>query len=233
VSALIEAVHLTRILPAIVPVTLVRDVSLTVGEREFIAITGPSGSGKSSLLYLLGLLDRPTSGTLSIAGQDTSRLDDDALARLRLESLGFVFQFHFLLPEFIVLKNVELPMRKAGRLSDSEMRERATGLLEDLGLAGHLDKRPDQLSGGQRQRVAVARALANDPHVVLADEPTGSLDSKSSEQVFVILQDLVHKRGKTVIAVTHDMDIAARVDRRIHLVDGKVVSDERVAQASV
>jgi lipoprotein-releasing system ATP-binding protein len=233
VSALIEAVHLTRILPAIVPVTLVRDVSLTVGEREFIAITGPSGSGKSSLLYLLGLLDRPTSGTLSIAGQDTSRLDDDALARLRLESLGFVFQFHFLLPEFSVLKNVELPMRKAGRLSDSEMRERATGLLEDLGLAGHLDKRPDQLSGGQRQRVAVARALANDPHVVLADEPTGSLDSKSSEQVFVILQDLVHKRGKTVIAVTHDMDIAARVDRRIHLVDGKVVSDERIAPASV
>jgi lipoprotein-releasing system ATP-binding protein len=233
VSALIEAVHLTRILPAIVPVTLVRDVSLTVGEREFIAITGPSGSGKSSLLYLLGLLDRPTSGTLSIAGQDTSQLDDDALARLRLESLGFVFQFHFLLPEFSVLKNVELPMRKAGRLSDSEMRERATGLLEELGLAGHLDKRPDQLSGGQRQRVAVARALANDPHVVLADEPTGSLDSKSSEQVFVILQDLVHKRGKTVIAVTHDMDIAARVDRRIHLVDGKVVSDERIAPASV
>ncbi|KLK93888.1 ABC transporter ATP-binding protein [Microvirga vignae] len=232
-SALIEAEHLTRILPAIVPVTLVRDVSLTVGEKEFVAVTGPSGSGKSSLLYLLGLLDRPTSGTLKIAGQDTSQLDDDELARLRLESLGFVFQFHFLLPEFSVLKNVELPMRKAGYLSASEMSDRATSLLEDLGLAGHLDKRPDQLSGGQRQRVAVARALANDPHVVLADEPTGSLDSKSSEQVFTILQDLVRKRGKTVIAVTHDMDIAARVDRRIHLVDGKVVSDERVAQAVV
>ncbi|PVE24735.1 ABC transporter ATP-binding protein [Microvirga sp. KLBC 81] len=226
-SALIEAGHLTRILPATVPVTLVRDVSLTVGEKEFVAITGPSGSGKSSLLYLLGLLDRPTSGTLKIAGQDTSQLDDDELARLRLESLGFVFQFHFLLPEFSVLKNVELPMRKAGRLSASEMSERAASLLEDLGLAGHLDKRPDQISGGQRQRVAVARALANDPHVVLADEPTGSLDSKSSEQVFTILQDLVHKHGKTVIAVTHDMDIATRVDRRIHLVDGKVVSDER------
>jgi len=113
------------------------------------------------------------------------------------------------------------------------MRERAAGLLEDLGLAGHFDKHPDQLSGGQRQRVAVARALANDPHVVLADEPTGSLDSKSSEQVFTILKDLVKKRGKTVIAVTHDMDIAARVDRRIHLVDGKVVSDERVAPAAV
>ncbi|HZW47404.1 MAG TPA: ABC transporter ATP-binding protein, partial [Microvirga sp.] len=183
-SVLIEAENLTRILPAIVPVTLVRDVSLTVGEQEFVAITGPSGSGKSSLLYLLGLLDRPTSGMLRIAGQDTSQLDDDALARLRLESLGFVFQFHFLLPEFSMLKNVELPMRKAGRFSASEMQERAASLLEDLGLAGHLDKRPDQLSGGQRQRVAVARALANDPQVVLADEPTGSLDSKSSEQVF-------------------------------------------------
>jgi len=231
-SALIEAGHLTRILPATVPVTLVRDVSLDVDEREFIAITGPSGSGKSSLLYLLGLLDRPTSGTLRIRGRDTSQLGDDELARLRLESLGFVFQFHFLLPEFSVLKNVELPMRKAGRLSASAMRERAAGLLEELGLAGHLDKRPDQLSGGQRQRVAVARALANDPHVVLADEPTGSLDSKSSEQVFTILRDLVHKRGKTVIAVTHDMEIAARADRRIHLVDGKVVSDECAAPAA-
>lgn len=232
-SALIEAEHLTRILPATVPVTLVRDVSMTVGEREFVAITGPSGSGKSSLLYLLGLLDRPTSGRLKIGGQDTSPMDDDALARLRLESIGFVFQFHFLLPEFSVLDNVALPMRKAGRLSSSRMQERAASLLEDLGLAGHLDKRPDQLSGGQRQRVAVARALSNDPRMVLADEPTGSLDSKSSEQVFAILKDLVHKRGKTVIAVTHDMDIAARVDRRIHLVDGKVVSDERVTQASV
>lgn len=232
-TGLIEAVHLTRILPATVPVTLVRDVSLTVDRQEFIAITGPSGSGKSSLLYLLGLLDRPSSGTLTIGGQDTSLLDDDALARLRLEMLGFVFQFHFLLPEFTILQNVELPMRKAGRLSSARMRERGTRLLEDLGLAGHLDKRPDQLSGGQRQRVAVARALANDPHVVLADEPTGSLDSKNSEQVFQILRDLVHKNGKTVVAVTHDMDIAARADRRIHLVDGTVVSDERASPAAV
>ena len=230
---LIEADHLTRILPATVPVTLVRDVSLTVDEHEFIAITGPSGSGKSSLLYLLGLLDRPTSGTLRIAGRDTLSLDDDDLARLRLEMLGFVFQFPFLLPEFSVLENVMLPMRKMGRLSSTAMRERAASLLEELGLAGHLDKRPDQLSGGQRQRVAVARALANDPHVVLADEPTGSLDSKSSGQVFQILRDLVKKRGKTVIAVTHDMEIAARVDRRIHLVDGMVVSDEGVAQETV
>ncbi|EIM29217.1 ABC transporter ATP-binding protein [Microvirga lotononidis] len=232
-TLLIEADHLTRILPAIVPVTLVRDVSMGVGEKEFIAITGPSGSGKSSLLYLLGLLDRPTSGTLRIGGQDTSVMDDDALARLRLEMLGFVFQFHFLLPEFTILRNVELPMRKAGRLSSTEMHNRAASLLEDLGLAGHLDKRPDQLSGGQRQRVAVARALANDPQVVLADEPTGSLDSKNSEQVFAILRDLVRKHGKTVIAVTHDMEIAARVDRLIHLVDGRVVSDDRVPVATM
>lgn len=226
-SPLIEARGLTRILPATVPVTLVRDVSLTIGEREFIAITGPSGSGKSSLLYLLGLLDEPTEGTLSLAGHDTSGLDDEARAKLRLATIGFVFQFHFLLPEFTARENVEIPMRKLGRLSPGEMRKRAAELLAAIGLADHLDKRPDQLSGGQRQRVAVARALANDPPLVLADEPTGSLDSKSSEQVFLILDDLVRQRGKTVVAVTHDLDIANRVDRRIHLVDGKVVSDER------
>ncbi|MBB4019062.1 lipoprotein-releasing system ATP-binding protein [Chelatococcus caeni] len=226
-SPLIEARGLTRILPATVPVTLVRDVSLTIGEREFIAITGPSGSGKSSLLYLLGLLDEPTEGTLSLAGHDTSGLDDEARAKLRLATIGFVFQFHFLLPEFTARENVEIPMRKLGRLSPGEMRKRAAELLAAIGLADHLDKRPDQLSGGQRQRVAVARALANDPPLVLADEPTGSLDSKSSEQVFLILDDLVRQRGKTVVAVTHDLDIAGRVDRRIHLVDGKVVSDER------
>ncbi|KXF76173.1 ABC transporter ATP-binding protein [Paramesorhizobium deserti] len=221
-STLIEAENLTRILPAIVPVTLVKDVSLSVGEKEFVAVTGPSGSGKSSLLYLLGLLDQPTSGTLKIGGRDTGPMDEEVRARTRLAMLGFVFQFHFLLPEFTVRENVEIPMRKLGRLSRSQMRARATELLESLGLAGHLDKRPDQLSGGQRQRVAVARSLANDPPIVLADEPTGSLDTKSSEQVFHILETLVRERNKTVIAVTHDMDMAARMDRRIHLVDGRV-----------
>ena len=226
-SDLIKAVDLTRVLPATVPVTLVRDVSLSVGESEFVAITGPSGSGKSSLLYLLGLLDRPTSGHLEIAGQNVDPLDEDARAGVRLETIGFVFQFHFLLPEFTLRQNVEIPMRKRGLLSAREMRDRSTEILEQLGLAGHLDKRPDQLSGGQRQRVAVARALANDPPLVLADEPTGSLDSKSSEQVFQILSDVVRGRGKTVVAVTHDLDMAARMDRRIHLVDGRVDSDER------
>lgn len=223
-SALIETVGLTRILPGIVPVTLVQDVTLSIGEGEFVAITGPSGSGKSSLLYLLGLLDRPSAGVLRISGRDTAALGERERAQIRLATLGFVFQFHFLLPEFTVRENVEIPMRRLGRLDKAAMRARSTQLLEALGLAGHLDKRPDQLSGGQRQRVAVARSLANDPPIVLADEPTGSLDSKNSEQVFAILDALVRERGKTVIAVTHDADMAARASRRIHLVDGRLAA---------
>ncbi|KQU90508.1 ABC transporter ATP-binding protein [Ensifer sp. Root31] len=221
-SSLIEAKDLTRILQETVPVTLVKEVSVTIGEREFVAVTGPSGSGKSSLLYLLGLLDRPTSGTLMIRGRDTDLMDEQERATTRLENIGFVFQFHFLLPEFTARENVEIPMRKLGRLARDEMRQRASDLLEALGLSDHLDKRPDQLSGGQRQRVAVARALANDPPLILADEPTGSLDSNSSEQVFTILETLVRKQGKTVVAVTHDLDMAARMDRRLNLVDGRL-----------
>jgi lipoprotein-releasing system ATP-binding protein len=225
VTALIEATDLVRVLPATVPVTLVNGVSLAIHEQEFVAITGPSGSGKSSLLYLLGLLDRPTSGRLLIAGTDTAPMDERERAHTRLEMLGFVFQFHFLLPEFTVRENVEIPMRKLGRLSRAQMRNRAGELLVSLGLDGHLDKRPDQLSGGQRQRVAVARSLANDPPLVLADEPTGSLDSTSSEQVFSILEALVRQRGKTVVAVTHDLSMAERMDRRLHLVDGRIESE--------
>ncbi|MDX8468626.1 ABC transporter ATP-binding protein [Mesorhizobium sp. VK23B] len=221
-STLIETSRLTRILPETVPVTLVEDISLRIDEKEFVAITGPSGSGKSSLLYLLGLLDRPTSGRLTIAGRDSGPMDEKERARTRLEMMGFVFQFHFLLPEFTARENVEIPMRKLGRLARDEMHEHAGDLLGSLGLGEYLDQRPDQLSGGQRQRVAVARALANDPPLILADEPTGSLDSKSSEQVFEILQNLVRERGKAVVAVTHDLDMAARMQRRIHIVDGKI-----------
>ena len=226
-TTLIEAADLVRVLPATVPVTLVNGVSLAIHEQEFVAITGPSGSGKSSLLYLLGLLDRPTSGRLLIASSDTAPMDERERAHTRLEMLGFVFQFHFLLPEFTVRENVEIPMRKLGRLSRAQMRNRAGELLVSLGLDGHLDKRPDQLSGGQRQRVAVARSLANDPPLVLADEPTGSLDSASSEQVFSILEALVRQRGKTVVAVTHDLGMAERMDRRLHLVDGRIESETR------
>jgi lipoprotein-releasing system ATP-binding protein len=223
---LIEAVGVTRILPGIVPTTLVHDIDLKISDNEFVAVTGPSGSGKSSLLYLLGLLDLPTEGEVRIRGKATVHMSEEERAATRLSELGFVFQFHFLLPEFSALDNIVLPMRALGRLTREEMRERAAALLDSLGLAEHRHKRPDQLSGGQRQRVAVARALANDAPIILADEPTGSLDSKSSEQVFQILRDLVDKRGKTVVAVTHDLDLAARMDWRVHLMDGGIVSDE-------
>ena len=231
-STLIETRDLTRILRETVPVTLVKDISLVIGEQEFVAVTGPSGSGKSSLLYLLGLLDRPTGGTLSIRGRDTARMDEDERAATRLASIGFVFQFHFLLPEFTARENVEIPMRRLGRLGRNEMRQRASDLLAALGLADHIDKRPDQLSGGQRQRVAVARALANDPPLILADEPTGSLDSQSSEQVFRILETLVRERGKTVVAVTHDLDMASRMDRRLQLIDGRLTTEADRAAVS-
>jgi lipoprotein-releasing system ATP-binding protein len=226
---LIETRAVTRILPGIVPTTLVRDVSLTVGEQEFVAITGPSGSGKSSLLYLLGLLDLPTSGEVLIRGRATSSMNEAERGEMRLSTLGFVFQFHFLLPEFTILDNVMLPMRALGAASEEAMRGRAASLLTALGLSEHMSKRPDQLSGGQRQRVAVARALANDPPLILADEPTGSLDSKSSEQVFEILRDVVEGRDKTVIAVTHDLGLAGRMHRRIQLMDGAITADERAA----
>ena len=229
---IIEARKATRILEGIVPVTLVADIDLAIGEREFVAITGPSGSGKSSLLYLLGLLDVPTSGAVLVEGRDTTDFDDTERAAARLATLGFIFQFHFLLPEFTTTQNVMLPMRALGKLSMREMKDRAEGLLASLGLEDHLAKRPDQLSGGQRQRVAVARALANDPPVILADDPTGSLDSKSSEQVFQILRDLVDRDGRTVVAVTHAMELADRMDRRVHLVDGRIVSDVRQAPAA-
>jgi lipoprotein-releasing system ATP-binding protein len=226
-APLIEAREVSRILPGIVPTTLVQGINLTIRDNEFVAITGPSGSGKSSLLYLLGLLDLPTTGEVLIRGRATVHMDEEERALTRLTLLGFVFQFHFLLPEFTVLDNVMLPMRALGRLSTENMRARARDLLGSLGLGEHVAKRPDQLSGGQRQRVAVARALANEPPVILADEPTGSLDSKASEQVFEVLRELVERHGKTVVAVTHDLGLAGRMDRHIELLDGRVLGDER------
>jgi lipoprotein-releasing system ATP-binding protein len=222
-DALILARKVTRILSGIVPVTLVHDIDLAIGVKEFVGITGPSGSGKSSLLYLLGLLDLPTSGEVLISDRATAHMEEAERATVRLSTLGFVFQFHFLLPEFSALDNVSLPMKALGTLAEDAMRRRAADLLASLGLAEHMHKRPDQLSGGQRQRVAVARALANNPPVILADEPTGSLDSRSSEQVFQILRELVDKDGKTVVAVTHDLGLAARMDRHVRLDDGAIV----------
>jgi lipoprotein-releasing system ATP-binding protein len=225
VTLLLESRGVTRILEETIKVVLVDNVSLSVGNGEFVAVTGPSGSGKSSLLYLLGLLDMPTSGEVLIKGEATHAMSADERARVRLAELGFVFQFHFLLPEFTARENVMLPMRRLGKLSGKGQRQRAADLLASFGLEDHIDKRPDQLSGGQRQRVAVARALANDPVLILADEPTGSLDSKATDQVFGILRDLVDVAGRTILAVTHDMDLAAQMDRRIHLVDGALESN--------
>ena len=224
--ALLEAQHITRRLPE--GVTLVQDASLKVERGEFIAITGPSGSGKSSLLYLLGLLDRPTEGRVLLEGRDTASLSAAELASLRLARLGFVFQFHFLLPEFSTLDNVLIPIRRLGRLKDAAARAQAMKLLEALGMTEAAAKLPEQLSGGMRQRAAIARALANDPAIILADEPTGNLDTRNAAAVFDIFARLATEEGRAILVVTHDAELAKRANRRIHLVDGRIVSDTRV-----
>lgn len=222
-NTVISTVGLVRRAPGS-SVILVDHVDMTIEKGGFVVITGPSGSGKSSLLYLLGLLDVPTEGEVYILGQPTAALSESEKAQLRLRTIGFVFQFHFLLPEFSAIENVLMPMRTLGRLSLQEMRSRGESLLSSLGLSPEIiRKRPGQLSGGQRQRVAIARALANDPEFIMADEPTGALDTASTEQVFAILRDLADQ-GRTVLAVTHDLSLAARADRRINIVDGKVES---------
>ena len=223
--ALLEAQHITRRLPE--GVTLVQDASLKVDRGEFIAITGPSGSGKSSLLYLLGLLDRPTEGRVLLEGRDTASLSAAELANLRLMRLGFVFQFHFLLPEFSTLDNVLIPIRRLGRLKDAAARAQAMKLLEALGMAEAAAKLPEQLSGGMRQRAAIARALANDPAIILADEPTGNLDTRNAAAVFDIFARLAVEEGRAILVVTHDAELAKRANRRVHLVDGRIVSDTR------
>jgi lipoprotein-releasing system ATP-binding protein len=217
----LQALRLVKRVEGAITHTLVDGIDLTVRKREFLAITGPSGSGKSSLLYLLGLLDAPTEGEVIICGQETSKLSESERADVRLTKCGFVFQFHFLLPEFTALENVLLPLRTAGTVSRGEMNERATALLKSLGLSEQMKKRPNQLSGGQRQRVALARALANRPEIIIADEPTGNLDAASTEQVFGLLREIADG-GQTVIVVTHDARLAVRADRRIHIVDGKI-----------
>lgn len=227
-SSVLAAEGLGRILSGEIAVTLVRDIDLEVQRGEFLAIMGPSGSGKSSLLYLLGLLDTPTLGRVLLNGQDTSGYGEDQLADTRLRRLGFVFQFHFLLAEFTVLENVRLPMRCLGALDEEATHRRAESLLDQFGLRDHAHKHPHQLSGGQRQRVAIARALANDPMIILADEPTGNLDSHASANVQDILHDLTRQMNKTVVAVTHDLAFASAADRRIGIVDGRIDPDWRI-----
>lgn len=220
---IIELRHVTRKIGDGVVTTLVEDISLAIRGGAFCAITGPSGSGKSSLLYLLGLLDVPTSGEVFVEGQPANALSEKERAQLRLELIGFVFQFHFLLSEFTALANVTLPMRALGRLEENEMRRRGLELLASLGLEEHANKRPHQMSGGERQRVAIARALANDPMVILADEPTGNLDTHASEQVLSIFRKLVDETHRAIVMVTHDLTLARRADRRIEIVDGRLL----------
>jgi lipoprotein-releasing system ATP-binding protein len=207
-------------------------VDLALEKGEFTALMGPSGSGKSTLLNLIGLLDRPTGGVVALDGTDTGGLDDRALTRYRGRTVGFVFQFHHLLPEFSALENVMLPMMAdRGRLEPS-MVECATHLLREVGLEEHLARRPSQLSGGQQQRVAVARALAMAPRLVLADEPTGNLDTHSADEIFALLRTFNRRAGVTFLVVTHDPRLAERCDRIVELVDGRIVSDRPNRRAS-
>jgi lipoprotein-releasing system ATP-binding protein len=200
-------------------------VDVTLRKGEFAALIGPSGSGKSTLLNLIGLLDRPTSGRISIEGQLTGDLDEQALTGFRGRTLGFIFQFHHLLPGFSALENVMMPSYAVEGLATRKMRERAAQLLREVGLEDKISSRVTEISGGQQQRVAIARALAHDPALVLADEPTGNLDTVSSEEVFELMRRFNRERGTTFLLVTHDPRIAARCDRVLEIVDGRIARD--------
>ena len=207
-------------------VKVLKGIDLDIEKGEYVALMGPSGSGKSTLMNLLGCLDTPTAGTYELNGKDVSNMSDDELAEIRNTEIGFVFQTFNLLPRTTALENVALPMIYAGA-SKAKRKERAEEVLADVGLADRMDHRPNQLSGGQRQRVAVGRALVNKPSIILADEPTGNLDSKTSEEIMALF-DEIHQNGNTVIIVTHEEDIAAHTHRIIRLIDGMVSSDTRI-----
>jgi putative ABC transport system ATP-binding protein len=204
-------------------VYVLKGIDLQINKGEYVALMGPSGSGKSTLMNLLGCLDTPTSGTYILNGKDVSQMQDDELAEIRNKEIGFVFQTFNLLPRTTALDNVALPMIYAG-YSKSERNERATEVLKQVNLADRMDHQPNQLSGGQRQRVAVARALVNKPSIILADEPTGNLDSKTSVEIMKLFGD-IHASGNTVILVTHEEEIAAYANRVIRLRDGLIESD--------
>ena len=211
-----------------------RGVSLEIETGSVHAVVGPSGCGKSSLLYILGLLDTPDAGRVTIETEGVSHLSDDELAQKRNKFIGFIFQFHFLMEDFTAQENVMIPMRKLGQLPDAQMRDRAAELLDGVGLGDKLRRLSRHLSGGEQQRVAIARALANDPRVILADEPTGNLDTANSERAFELLQNLVHERGKALLLATHNPAIAEACDWTHEMKDGRIIaSHSRGTQSSI
>ena len=207
-----------------VEVEVLHGVDLELRRGEFVALIGPSGSGKSTLLNIVGLLDRPTKGTLYIDGQETNRLDDAAITRLRGHSIGFVFQYHYLISAFTALENVMMPLLVERDFPTDAMRERAAGLLGQVGLTPWQDNLANNMSGGQQQRVAIARALAMNPALVLADEPTGNLDTRSADTVFDLMRDVNRSNGTTFLVVTHNMELARRCHRIVEVVDGRIVT---------
>jgi putative ABC transport system ATP-binding protein len=204
-----------------------RGVSIQIERGEYVAIMGPSGSGKSTLMNLIGCLDTPSKGSYLLNDKEVASMNDDELARIRNEEIGFVFQTFNLLPRATALHNVELPLIYAG-VTGKDRQERARGALDKVELASRMNHRPNELSGGQRQRVAIARALVNNPSILLADEPTGNLDSKTGEEIMALFERL-HQQGNTIVLVTHEADIAARAHRAIHIRDGQVEKDQRRA----
>jgi lipoprotein-releasing system ATP-binding protein len=204
-------------------VHVLRGVSLELDPGSVHAVVGPSGCGKSTLLYILGLLDQPDAGSVEIESESMTRLPDNELARRRNEMIGFIFQFHFLMEDFSAQENVTIPMRRLGRLTEPEMRERAATLLQAVGLGDKLDRPSRHLSGGEQQRVAIARSLANDPRVILADEPTGNLDTENSQRAFELLHDLVRQGDKALLLVTHNRFIADACDWVHEMKDGRII----------
>lgn len=210
-------------------ITVLKGISLDIGSGEFVSIVGPSGNGKSTLLNMITGIDRPSNGEVLVTGQPVHSMSENQLAKWRGQHVGIIFQFFQMLPSLTLAQNVSLPMEFAGKYGRSERRDRALQLLEMVGLADQANKLPSMVSGGQQQRAAIARALANDPPLLVADEPTGNLDAQTAAQVFDLFMNLVQEQGKTLLMVTHDQELATRIPRQIEIVNGRISADNRIA----